>query len=113
MVIQLQPHLFDPAPFDESSVGQLLRITRRLQYRTQYLQSWQWARRRIEFLDRHPDCEVCGRRATDVHHTSYDHVGDESDDELMPLCRRHHDEAHPRTGRRRDRRHPGPSGPGR
>lgn len=54
----------------------------------EYLRSPEWARRRALVLQRAGGkCEGClSRRATEVHHTTYDHVGQELLFELVALC---------------------------
>ena len=68
---------------------------RRLRYE-QYLQSDEWASRRELVLQRaNYLCEGCGLdRATEVHHLSYDHIGQEFLWELVAVCRRCHAEWH-------------------
>jgi hypothetical protein len=56
-----------------------------------YIHSAGWrktAEERME-MDRHTCC-VCGGRATDVHHLTYDHLGSEPMDDLVSLCRKCH-----------------------
>lgn len=59
-----------------------------------YIHSSAWrmkADARLE-LDGHV-CQVCGARATDVHHKTYDRFRDEDMDDLVSLCRKCHQEA--------------------
>jgi 5-methylcytosine-specific restriction endonuclease McrA len=43
-------------------------------------------------------CEVCGKRAGDIHHIHYKSLGgSDSVGNLMALCRRCHDMAHDRS----------------
>lgn len=60
-----------------------------------YLQSdaWQDKRRRVLERDRHK-CRVCGEKADNVHHLTYDRVYDESLFDLVALCRNCHEEYH-------------------
>lgn len=66
-----------------------------------YRQSEWWRIRRAAFLDSHPfplTCDNCGIDTLDyiedehrpprfdVHHLSYDHLGDERDEDLQLLC---------------------------
>jgi len=40
-------------------------------------------------------CAVCGTEDwEDLHHLTYDRLGDERHDDLVAVCRRHHDELH-------------------
>jgi hypothetical protein len=81
-----------------------LRRNRRAQYDA-YLASRTWRARRkawyAAWLTRHgtpPTCLVCDRawclRAGHLHHLTYMRIGDERDDDLVPLCARHHRELH-------------------
>lgn len=56
-----------------------------------YIHSAEWrqiANQRLE-LDNHI-CPVCGGEASDVHHLTYEHFGNESMDDLVSLCRKCH-----------------------
>lgn len=57
-----------------------------------YLLSPEWQKRRAAVLKRaQGQCEGCGRRgATEVHHTTYAHVGNEPLFELRAVCDRCH-----------------------
>ena len=63
----------------------------------QYLQTEKWGRIRERVLSRADGiCEGCGRRkATQVHHLSYTHVGEEFLFELVAICRDCHGRLHP------------------
>ena len=39
-----------------------------------YLRSEEWRRIRSARLEKHPDCALCGVKATQVHHMSYDPI---------------------------------------
>lgn len=43
-----------------------------------------------------PSCRACGRPAVDPHHivTRARYLGDDVPENIMPLCRAHHDEFH-------------------
>ena len=59
-----------------------------------YIHSSQWrqtADKRLE-VDGHICC-VCGGKATDVHHLTYDRFGNEAMDDLVSLCRKCHGQA--------------------
>jgi 5-methylcytosine-specific restriction endonuclease McrA len=62
----------------------------------QYLQSEAWRRRRELVLRRALGiCEGCGQAsATEVHHLTYDHVGNEFLWELVAICRDCHERYH-------------------
>ncbi len=50
-----------------------------------------WERIRQRYLATHPDCAVCGQRATDVHHiTPLARGGSHDEGNLMSLCRACH-----------------------
>jgi 5-methylcytosine-specific restriction endonuclease McrA len=70
-----------------------------------YLASPAWERRRMQILTR--DNYVCGkchhRRATEVHHLSYDRMGHERDSDLISVCPTCHDKFHPEKKLRRRR----------
>jgi len=51
-----------------------------------YLLSPIWMDRRNSMLAWYPDCYMCGKPATTVHHLNYDHVGNEGVKDLMSLC---------------------------
>lgn len=57
-----------------------------------YLQSSKWQGKRAEVFKRARGlCEACGRRrATEVHHTTYAHVGDEPLFDLHAICEECH-----------------------
>ena len=62
----------------------------------QYLDSDEWATRKwIYELENTKRCVFCGSKdRVDLHHRSYDRLGNEADDDLMWLCRTHHQEYH-------------------
>lgn len=75
-----------------------------------YMRSPQWSARRRRWTEewqrraavhRHsaaPQCAVCGRlwtlRDGDLHHATYDRLGAEDFEDLVPLCRPHHEALH-------------------
>lgn len=63
----------------------------------EYLQTAHWQRVRRKVLDRAKYvCEGCQEaRATQVHHVSYDHIGDELLWELRAVCQGCHEKVHP------------------
>jgi predicted HNH restriction endonuclease len=85
-------------------VGTPTRRDRRAAY-DGYLSSRAWRDRRkawyAAWLARHgtpPACRVCDRkwslRTGHLHHLSYTRLGDEDDEDLMPLCAAHHRQLH-------------------
>ena len=62
-----------------------------------YLESPEWAKRRmLVFRRANGMCEGCGeRRAVQVHHTTYEHVGHEPLFELRAICMVCHGLLHP------------------
>jgi hypothetical protein len=60
-----------------------------------YLKSERWQRRRTAYAESHPAvCRHCDRPADDLHHVTYERVGQELDEDLAWLCRTHHGELH-------------------
>jgi hypothetical protein len=66
----------------------------------EYLESEQWAKKRsLVFKRAKCVCEGCGEAvATEVHHLSYKHVGDEFLFELVALCHACHERWHEEDG---------------
>lgn len=66
------------------------------EWHTQYLKSPEWAANRRKVIQRSQGlCEGCREaEPVEVHHLSYDHVGDELLFELVALCKACHDKAH-------------------
>lgn len=63
----------------------------------QYLASHEWASKRRAALSRHGvKCqgESCRAAAREIHHLTYERVGDEDLDDLMPLCSACHEKWH-------------------
>ena len=88
------------------------------QYQRGYLRSAAWFRRRDRWFAKVEDrglvavCQVCGAPGSlDLHHVSYDGVrrddetgtwrAGEKHEDLMPLCREHHQAVHDEFDRRR------------
>lgn len=71
-----------------------------------YLRTQHWQKLRFEVLKRSGgECEQCGYRPTrrgqlQIHHKTYNHVGNESIDDLIALCPRCHMQIHQITGKR-------------
>jgi len=68
----------------------------REQYRNEYLQSEHWKTVRIGALERAGHrCQVCNNsKSLDVHHRTYERLGEELDGDLTVLCRKCHDIFH-------------------
>lgn len=99
----------NPPAFDEGLAGRynLARTAEILENRTrrdmsfqagygQYLRTSAWASKRAAVLKRCGGvCEGCGNvAATEVHHLTYDNVGDELLFQLVGVCRGCHQKAH-------------------
>lgn len=53
----------------------------------QYLQSPEWANRRLAVLERSHGCEACGRPGRrEAHHRTYERLGHELLEDLVALC---------------------------
>jgi len=60
-----------------------------------YLQSPKWRRKRDEALKRAGyRCQRCDAQAVEVHHRTYERLGEEWMEDLEALCRDCHDEHH-------------------
>ena len=65
-----------------------------------YMQSATWRHRKLRFYAKHAKtCRICKKgpqRGVEIHlhHLSYESIGDEPDEDLMPLCQVHHDIVH-------------------
>ena len=68
----------------------------RTAYREQYLNSMLWKIKRHQAIERAgARCEICDcSYYLDVHHRTYENLGDEKPDDLMVLCRDCHTELH-------------------
>ena len=60
----------------------------------EYLQSYLWYERRDLMLRLFPKCSKCNKKATEVHHLTYDNVGNEGKRDLLCLCRKCHKQIH-------------------
>jgi hypothetical protein len=73
-----------------------------------YLRSNAWAMRKNQYYKRfNRQCAACGSwKRIQLHHVSYDNLGHEPDQDLVPLCYRDHRNAHQahHSGRFRDLR---------
>lgn len=80
-----------------------LRDARRGEY-AEYMRSGRWFRRRATWVGEHaerggdkPRCVGCDEAWTlsgDMHHCDYDRLGEESYEDLWPMCRACHTELH-------------------
>jgi 5-methylcytosine-specific restriction endonuclease McrA len=84
-------------------------VVRRAGYQA-YMRSPQWSERRRRWVKEWksyaathrsgaaPQCRVCGRlwtlKSGDLHHLHYDRLGAELFEDLVPLCRPHHEALH-------------------
>lgn len=73
-----------------------------------YLRSNAWAIRKNTYYRRHNrQCAACGSwKRIQLHHVSYENLGKEPDQDLVPLCYRDHRSAHQahQSGRFKDLR---------
>ena len=61
----------------------------------EYLKSADWkARRETALAKAKYTCDQCGAKASQVHHTSYDNLGNEKDSDLTVLCGKCHMKHH-------------------
>ena len=66
-----------------------------------YMNSPAWAARKRRWFREHWErthepavCVVCGARPVDLHHMDYGRLGNEKHDDIICLCRMHHDRIH-------------------
>ena len=72
---------------------------------SEYLKSLAWWHKRREALERdNKICQNCGQAATEVHHTSYQTVGNECLEDLISLCSSCHSSLHEQRNREKTRR---------
>lgn len=61
----------------------------------EYLQTNHWQEVRTECMRAAGwRCQWCGKRAHDVHHLCYDNIGCELPEDVLALCRPHHQKFH-------------------
>jgi hypothetical protein len=53
-------------------------------------ENWAETRQRYRDSGRPHQCFVCGSAEIQLHHKTYDRIGAEALDDLVPLCDRHH-----------------------
>ncbi len=65
-----------------------------------YIKSHWWRKRKNAYYKIHGrKCSVCNKaRYVDLHHKVYGNYGNENDNDLVPLCRKHHEGFHTRYG---------------
>ncbi len=63
---------------------------------TDYLKTEHWKNTRSNLLaTHHYSCCVCNKKSyLQVHHATYDNVGNEKDTDLLIVCKKHHYEFH-------------------
>jgi hypothetical protein len=66
----------------------------RKEYREEYLNSEEWKKLRNTILDSCPECQCCGKSASDVHHMVYRNLVDIKVSDLLPVCRSCHENIH-------------------
>lgn len=66
----------------------------RKEYREEYLNSEEWKNLRNTIMSSEPDCQCCGKKASDVHHMTYRNIVDIKLTDLLPVCRSCHDYIH-------------------
>jgi hypothetical protein len=61
-----------------------------------YINSKAWSMKKAQYrASKLPQkCLVCGSETVDLHHRTYKRLGSEWLNDLVPLCRTHHDECH-------------------
>ena len=61
----------------------------------EYMASGSWSARKARYYSAHPRrCAVCGCAEVDLHHATYERMGRERDEDLVPLCADHHQMVH-------------------
>jgi hypothetical protein len=62
------------------------------------LKDRRWAERKADYYEHHPrECVICGAPWVELHHIRYrGEPWDAPDEDLVPLCRRHHKQIHRR-----------------
>lgn len=63
----------------------------------EHLKSKKWTKKKNRLKEMNffgKKCDVCFKEITDTHHKTYNRLGNESDNDLVFLCRYHHFQAH-------------------
>ena len=55
---------------------------------------WKSFKSRYRKSGRSVSCAVCGSNSTQFHHRTYERLGNEGLDDVIPLCRKHHEDVH-------------------
>lgn len=64
-------------------------------YNNVYLKSEEWRVKRNYIMSFYKEvCQKCNKKATDVHHLTYERMFKEKFEDLIPLCRKCHEEEH-------------------
>jgi hypothetical protein len=72
----------------------------------EYIASWQWTKRKEAYYAKHSkECAICKSFRVDLNHIYYGNYGFEKDEDLVPLCRTHHDALHRKIGVHKDMRY--------
>jgi len=62
---------------------------------TEYLQTKWWRNRKVKYWeDNKRTCFCCEEKARELHHNTYTTLYREEDKDLIPLCRKCHEEVH-------------------
>lgn len=57
----------------------------------EYIDTKSWNDKSIKYLKIHPICEICHKyKSIEVHHNSYENIGNELDEDLTAICHRCH-----------------------
>ena len=69
---------------------------------TNYIHSESWKMKRNEALNRDKNlCQVCGNKAEEVHHKTYENLFNEKLEELLSVCQKCHKEIHVKIDKER------------
>jgi 5-methylcytosine-specific restriction endonuclease McrA len=72
----------------------------------EYLKSQKWKKMKKFIHFRDGVCQLCGSdKNLEVHHITYDRLGDENPDDLILLCRTCHQDIHDALGYDRNKRY--------
>jgi hypothetical protein len=72
----------------------------------QYIGSRLWVRRKEAYYATHPKaCAICKHPRVELNHIYYGNYGLEKDEDLIPLCRSHHEALHREIGVHKDMRY--------
>jgi hypothetical protein len=72
----------------------------------EYITSWLWTKRKEAYYAKHAkECAICKSPHVDLNHIYYGNYGFERDEDLIPLCRPHHEALHRKIGVQKDMRY--------